>query len=59
MVQLSMSEILTIQLRTEHSKSERYITEHHFVRISALTEIRTFGFRTLTVCYTKFESKKQ
>ena len=35
--------------QTERSKSERYRTERSIVRLSALTEIRMFGFRTLTV----------
>ena len=49
MVQLSMSEIRTIQLRPKCPKSERLLTKHEFVRISASFEIGTFGFRTLTV----------
>ena len=35
--------------RTEQPKSERYITEQGFVRISALFGFRTFGFQTMTV----------
>ena len=34
MVQLSLSEIQTIQLRPERPKSEHLYTEHEFVRIS-------------------------
>ena len=49
MVQLSIPEIQTIQLRPERPKSERLLTEQVFVRISVLSEYRTFGFRTLPV----------
>ena len=49
-----LSEIRTTEIRTdllgpERPKSEQGHTEQLFVRISALSEIRTFGFRTLTV----------
>ena len=37
--------------RTECSKSESLLTERSIVRFSASSEIRTFGFRTLTVLY--------
>ena len=37
--------------RTERSKSEGLLTEQSIVWISALSEIRTFGFWTLTVRY--------
>ena len=47
--QLSVSEIRIRTLCPECPKSERVCSESNFVRISALSEIRTFGFRTLTV----------
>ena len=48
-----MSEIRTFE-RTKRSKSERYRTERAIIRISALSKIRTFGFRMLTVLITYF-----
>ena len=48
-VQLSLSEIQTIHLRPERPKSELDLFERSSVQISALSENRTFGFRTLTV----------
>ena len=43
-----VSEIQAFE-RTEHSKSERYITERSIVRFSVLFGYQTFGFRTFTV----------
>ena len=57
--QLSVSEIRTRTLCPERPKSEQGHTEPKFVRFSASSENRTFGFRTFTVRTSNYQITKK